>query len=580
MKKKIKDFFKQNICILLIFYLAFIIAYFLDSYSFGYILSLLEEKNMNFTKFTGIILLFYAIIFICKFMSDILGQKIVYLAFKSRMEQVQSLVDKTYKSKYQYFEDNNFMSTLNRAIDFFGGDNIGYQNVIIDMVYLFPYLFLVIISGVTIGKNNIFIVLLTLILTGLSFPIKQKLNDFDIDTDLENGQIGEKLEYFQEITTDNSYGKDIRTFALKPIILERYEELAKAAKDIINRRTNLATVLAILSLLIEVLNDGLVLYILYLSRNELSLALIFLIFSMYILLKTMFKKVLETLADLNKNAKLFTDYDATLDNSGQEYNDSQMVNKLEGFDIEFKNVSFAYPGSENIVLDNLNFNINSQDKLGIIGENGAGKTTLIKLLIGLFDPSEGQILINNKPSTADQRLEYFSSVFQNSLLFAGSIGDNLFFNEDSLASDKVEYARSYFAENTLKKDGQLIDLTTNIGQDFYDDAFKPSGGQEQLLLILRALVQDAGMLVLDEPTSALDPSKEIEFYERIEKESKERGFIVISHRLAVSNIVDKVIVIKNHKIEDIGCHDELIKRSDYYRHLRDLASSMYESEAK
>uniref|UniRef100_UPI0025CD25AC ATP-binding cassette domain-containing protein n=1 Tax=uncultured Anaerococcus sp. TaxID=293428 RepID=UPI0025CD25AC len=200
-----------------------------------------------------------------------------------------------------------------------------------------------------------------------------------------------------------------------------------------------------------------------------------------------------------------------------------------------------------------------------------GKSTFIKILIGLLDPSEGRILINDMELSKDDRLNLFATSFQTSKLFAGSVRDNI-------PSDKINlnFLKEYISEYNL---GFNIDefLEKKIGDQFYDNAYKPSGGMEQAIISLRLFLSENPFLVFDEPTSALDIDKELKFYERLKKTS-DRGYLIVSHRLSLSNAVDKIIVINNRTIEAFGDYDQLIEKSSYFKELNEEFKKIFNGE--
>ena len=366
----------------------------------------------------------------------------------------------------------------------------------------------------------------------------------------------------------NEYGKDIRIFNLGNLILKRYEKIVNEAMAIIRNKTNLVIKLGIISIFLEILTDiftiGMLIYLF--SINSISISTIFIVFSMYQLFVTNEKKTLRIISDLKKNIKMFDKYLLHLEENSLKSKKANIGNKEVSF--ELKNIYFKYPNADKYSLENINMEFSSFDKIGIIGENGAGKSTLIKVIMGIYNQTSGKILIK-------ERLVYFSAVFQNSHFFAGTLKENLF-GFENVKNYEEKYVEEYLESCKLDNvNGKLIDLNTRFGKEFFDDVFEPSGGQLQMLTILRALVKSGTMLILDEPTSALDAKKEMDFYKRLSLEEKTKGFIIISHRLAISNIVDKIYILNNGKILDSGSHFELIERSQYYRYLKELTKSMF-----
>lgn len=227
--------------------------------------------------------------------------------------------------------------------------------------------------------------------------------------------------------------------------------------------------------------------------------------------------------------------------------------------IEFKDVSFAYPGTEKKVLDKVNLRIEEGEHLALVGRNGAGKTTLIKLLCRLYDPTEGQILMDGKDIKEYDYKEYmrqFAPVFQDFKLFALSIKDNIDFGESTDASKVKELAKSVGLDEMVVKLEKGVD--TNIYKYFDESGIEPSGGEQQKMAIARALYKDAPVVILDEPTSALDPTAEYEIYKDFNNLVGNRTAFYISHRLSSCKFCDHIAVFSGGTIKEYGNHDQLV----------------------
>jgi ATP-binding cassette, subfamily B, bacterial len=237
----------------------------------------------------------------------------------------------------------------------------------------------------------------------------------------------------------------------------------------------------------------------------------------------------------------------TLDSSNKEY------------EIEFKDVSFRYPASEIWALRHVNIKFKVGKRLAIVGENGSGKTTFIKLLCRLYDPQEGEILLNGVDIRNYQYKEYmsiFSVVFQDFQLISQSLGSNVAGNID-YDNEKVRKALidAGFGERLSKlKNG----LDTIIYKDLSEDGVEVSGGEAQKIAIARALYKDAPFVILDEPTAALDPIAEAEIYSKFDEIIANKTAIYISHRLSSCKFCDEIVVFDNGTIIQKGSHDELL----------------------
>jgi ATP-binding cassette subfamily B protein len=229
------------------------------------------------------------------------------------------------------------------------------------------------------------------------------------------------------------------------------------------------------------------------------------------------------------------------------------------YQIEFRNVSFKYPGTDTCALRNLSLKFTIGRRLAVVGMNGSGKTTMVKLLCRLYDPTEGEITLNGidiRKYDYDEYISLFSVVFQDFKLFSLALGQNL------AASRQVDGAR---AEICLEKAGFLgrlrefpRGLETCLYKDFDPDGVMVSGGEAQKIALARALYKDAPFIVLDEPTAALDPIAEFEVYSRFNDIIEDRTAVFISHRLSSCRFCDDIAVFHEGRLVQRGRHEELL----------------------
>ncbi|MCR5572777.1 MAG: ABC transporter ATP-binding protein/permease [Candidatus Saccharibacteria bacterium] len=249
--------------------------------------------------------------------------------------------------------------------------------------------------------------------------------------------------------------------------------------------------------------------------------------------------------------------------------------------IEFRNVSFTYPRSEIKAVNNVSFTLNPGDSLAIVGENGAGKTTLIKLLIGAYTPSEGEILINDQPLERINRESYLAQIgalFQDySRYDFATLGENVWFgNVDKPYSRKDILASLHDAgldDLVAKyKNGLNQILSKDIDAD---NAANLSGGQWQRLGIARAFFRSPNILILDEPTSSVDAKSEYEIFRNIIKKQENKTTIIISHRFSTVRKAERIIVLDAGQIKEQGTHDELVKQNGIYKEMFELQAEGY-----
>lgn len=245
------------------------------------------------------------------------------------------------------------------------------------------------------------------------------------------------------------------------------------------------------------------------------------------------------------------------------------------YEIEFKNVSFKYPGSDNYALKNISFKLKIGEHIAFVGHNGSGKSTFIKLLCRLYDPTEGEILLNGidiKKYDINEYMSLFSVVFQDFSLFSVPLSQNI--------TTSTEYDREKLFD-CLEKSGadKFVNSMKNrentvLYKNFDDDGVEISGGEAQKIAIARALYRDAPFVVLDEPTAALDPISEFEVYSRFNEFTSGKTAIYISHRLSSCRFCDKILVFEKGHIVQFGTHEQLLSDDD------GMYSKLWNSQAK
>ena len=289
-------------------------------------------------------------------------------------------------------------------------------------------------------------------------------------------------------------------------------------------------------------------------------------------------KFLEGVAMYKTNtpyAELMMDY---LHKKSEFYNGSLTTEKRtdKKYEVEFKNVSFKYPGTDNWVLKNINLKFDLGKKLAIVGQNGCGKTTFVKLLIRFYDVTEGEILLNGiniKKYRYDEYLKIFSVVFQDFNLFAYPLAQNIASGMDYDEEKVVQSLKDVGMYDDVQKWDKGIQ--TYLYKDIDENGISVSKGQEQKIAIARALYQDSPFLILDEPTASLDPISEAEIYEKLGEIIKDRTAIFISHRLSSCKFSDKIIVFDKGEIAETGDHDSLISKNGMYKKLWDAQAEFY-----
>lgn len=250
-------------------------------------------------------------------------------------------------------------------------------------------------------------------------------------------------------------------------------------------------------------------------------------------------------------------------------------------DIEFRDVSFRYPGTEHYVLKHVSFHVPPGGKLCIVGENGAGKSTMLKLLLHFYEPEEGQILLNGIPVgeyDADSIRDRFSCFFQKASNFAFTLQENVRISQIG----KAQEFREECQEKALRMAGAGILVqklphgeNTYLTRAFSDEGIELSGGQNQKIALARMFYRDSAVLVLDEPTADLDPQSEYELFQAIQKECGTQSLLFVSHRLSNVFLADEILVMEDGCVCARGTHSDLMEKCELYRRLYHYQADKY-----
>jgi len=271
--------------------------------------------------------------------------------------------------------------------------------------------------------------------------------------------------------------------------------------------------------------------------------------------------LISNIGDLRNNASFLKTVFEFLDTPNDMYQGSLTVEKRSDkkYEIEFRGVSFKYPGQETYALRNVSLKFAIGERLAVVGMNGSGKTTFIKLLCRLYDPTEGEILLNGiniRKYNYNEYMSIFSVVFQDFKLLSFSLGQNI------AAKMRYEPGRAGLCLDEAGFESRLNELPagleTNLYKDFDEKGVEISGGEAQKIALARALYKDAAFIILDEPTAALDPVAEFEIYSKMNEIVGEKTAVFISHRLSSCRFCQNIAVFHEGEVVQRGGHDELV----------------------
>ncbi|WP_296111964.1 ABC transporter ATP-binding protein [uncultured Anaerococcus sp.] len=327
-----------------------------------------------------------------------------------------------------------------------------------------------------------------------------------------------------------------------------------------------------ISNIINIIRDSLIIYWLMtgLINGRISIANFYVYFTATFAFIEFNHQTMWFYSDTRKNFSQFRPFFKITD----VYKDEKEEIYPDQMEIILDNVSFRYPGTDSYVLENINLRIKDSETTALVGENGAGKSTLALLLAGLYEPTEGTILINGE-NIKDSHIDYkklISAVFQDSNLLPFSFKENILMStEDRNIDDiyKMTHLNEIIDKYDKKDDQTLLRILDNDGVDL-------SGGQKQRLFLARAIAKSkAKLLILDEPTAQLDALNERELYMLYDGLTRYKSSIFISHRLASTKFCDRIIYLKDGKILANGTHDELMSTCEDYKDLYNLQAKNY-----
>lgn len=489
------------------------------------------------------------------------------------------MMEKHMNCDFLRLESREFQDLKNKAGQYINGPWNEFGFVCERAFLLFGYVFTLFSVIYLVAKINIAVILVFVAVTVLNTWINAKLKGKNMKLMRGFAPVLRRRGYYEDITKNPDFAKEIRLGSIIDWILEKYNQYMQlfCQKTVPIHRHNFQqkSILAITGIVQQGVTYGYLIW--QVATSYITLG----DFTMYFNAVNTFNNVLNSAVDIVLE---ITHYTAFYDDfekysnvprdmrTGKE-NAEALV--LKGrCEIEFCNVSFTYPGQKEPTLKNISVRIPFGQKISIVGENGAGKTTFVKLLTRLYDPTEGQILLNGvdiRKLDYDSYMKIFAAVFQDFQLFKRSVRDNIVLGDKNVDENRVD---SVFRMSGLTREWKK-GLDTQLYKDFDGDGVVPSGGEAQKLAICRAYYKNTAVCVLDEPTAALDPQVECEIYDRFRTLFEGKTVLFISHRLANSRICDRVLVFQSGKIVEDGDHEDLLRKQGLYSELFSMQAQYY-----
>jgi ABC-type multidrug transport system fused ATPase/permease subunit len=485
---------------------------------------------------------------------------------------------------FQLTEDKEALDQVEKArtgMDWYSGGAYG----IAEQIFGFASNVLRIFGLVTIISLNapllLLVILAYVIIMGF---VSAKNNKIGFEVYKKLAKINRLFGYFGWNIVDFRYGKDIRLYDARKMMVDCWDRNSDASNAQWKWQAETGMKYYLIGNIANIIRMmGSYLYVGFLAIKG--------VFSLGVLVQMIqaADELNNTLGGLVSNTQeilkrcnyayefvLFMEYPEAL-----EKGERSVDNEIR--EIEFRNVSFKYPGTDKLILDNISIKIGAGEHLSIVGLNGAGKTTFIKLLCRLYDPTSGEILVNGvniKEYDYNQYMALFAPVFQDFRLFAFPIEENITLVDE----DDKEYYTGDESER-IEKIIEMVNLAqmmeklekgrkTTLFKYFEENGIEPSGGEQQKIAIARALYKSSPVVILDEPTAALDPIAEYEIYKQFHTLVGDKTAFYISHRLSSCRFCDTIAVFSEGKIAEYGNHDTLIKMAG------GIYAKMFEAQAQ
>ena len=486
---------------------------------------------------------------------------------------------------FKSLENKDIIEKKNRAWNILRNE-YGIRNSVVLLPNLFSLLIEVIVFGCIMTSKNFFLVGICCVYLLLNMVIFRKIEGTHGKYHASMSQLSSQIAFVSRETMNKAAAADLRIYKMQEWILRKYDQALQGIAGIYQKIHDTYFYRSIMDggfqFVVQVLVYGYLIRGVFNDRIRID---------EFVLLITAFRRFLEALkkfieqllalVPVHTSINYIRDY---IEMAGDTQEQSGiMYDKIKNIEnIEFRNVSFRYPNSSREIIRNMNLKIQKGEKIAVLGLNGMGKTTFVKLLCGLYEPTEGEILINgismNNISTID-RNRIFSALFQNSEVLPLNIMNNICGDEVVQETEKLKdvLVASDFRDKyeKLPQRGKTL-----LVKEVNSNATDLSGGEKQKLLFARVLYKNAEVLLLDEPTSALDPVAENKLYKQFADATDGKTVFFISHRMASTRFCDRIVLLDNGCIIETGTHDHLMKSRGQYYELYETQSKYYRKSAE
>lgn len=391
-----------------------------------------------------------------------------------------------------------------------------------------------------------------------------------------------KMDYLRDVGGSKEAAKELKLFGLRDFLIGSFSGMADTIfeqnVDLSKRRLLAGALLSMLATAGYYTAYALVLW--RTIHGEFAVAVLFVLTSAILQVSANLQQIFVNASGVADQALFLTDLLAffAMEPTVRSKPGAIKIPRPIRQGIEFRNVSFAYPGTTRLVLKDFNFHLHPQERVALIGENGQGKTTIVKLITRLYDPTEGQILIDGvdlREYDMDDLCHEIGVIFQDFMRYEMTARENIAVGriQELDRLDRIEAAAQMsLADEVISR--LPAGMEQQLGRRF-EGGVDLSGGEWQRMALARAYLRDAQLLVLDEPTAALDARSEQEVFQRFAELTRGKMALLISHRFSTVKMTDRIVVLSHGVLTEEGTHEELVRRGGLYAEMFEMQAASY-----